>query len=192
MFAGIIEHQGRVLAADTREGIRRVRISTPRGWKLKLGQSIDVDGICSTATAVSKSDFTVQYMPETLSKTTAGEFTKGTVVNLERSLTLNTLIDGHMVQGHVDARAKVAGVVSKNGTYVLTLALPSPLKKFVAGRGSITVNGVALTVAQKRGSICSVALIPYTIQATNLGALKKGNEVNIETDLIARYLAALT
>jgi len=191
MFTGIIEHTARVVSAEDRAGIRRVGITLPPKWRVRLGQSIAIDGICSTVAGISAKSFMVEYMPETLAKTTAQLFGKGRVVNLERSLTLGRFVDGHLVQGHVDARVRVARVTGDWGVHRLTIFLPAPLRKFVAERGSIAINGVSLTVAAKGKSNCTVALIPYTLSHTDLGMLKKGDEVNIETDLIARYLAAL-
>lgn len=191
MFAGIIEKTSRVVLTEDRGGIRRVHIAVPPVWRLKNGQSVAIDGVCSTIVGKSKHSFFVEYMPETLSKTTANSLGKNRVVNLERSLTLGSYVDGHLLQGHVDARATITDISVKGRAYRLTIALPERLRKFVATHGSIAINGVSLTVAAKNTSSCTVALIPYTLTHTNLGLLKKGDEVNIEIDLIARYLAAL-
>jgi len=131
--------------------------------------------------------FEVQYVPETLSKTTVGSFALGTRVNLERSLTLNEYVDGHLVAGHVDARGRVTG--AKKG--IVSVMVPTSLMRFVAKKGSIALNGVALTVVSRSSDSFSVAIIPYTAAHTNLGSLKIADEVNVEIDLIARYLDAL-
>ncbi|HVX90702.1 MAG TPA: riboflavin synthase [Candidatus Paceibacterota bacterium] len=188
MFTGIITATAPVKQAQEERGLYRVTMGKPKGWKLALGESISVDGICSTVVKKDANTFTVQYIPETLMKTTAGNFVKGSIRNLERSLTLKTLIDGHILQGHVDTRAKVANVEHKGGAYLLTIELPKNLLKFVAEHGSIGLNGVSLTVARRKGTQATIALIPHTLTHTNLGSLRKGSEVNVEVDLIARYL----
>jgi riboflavin synthase len=191
MFTGIITATAKVLEAKRAGDIVRVSIEKPKAWKLTLGESIAVDGICSTVVAKSAKAFAVEYMPETLKKTTAGAFAKGTVRNLERSLTLGTLIDGHLVQGHVDARANVASIVKGKDGYLISFTLPQSLLPYSAEHGSIAINGVSLTIARKKGKTITVALIPHTLAHTNLGGLKKGDDVNIEVDLVARYLGTL-
>ena len=190
MFTGIIQSKSKVVSTQKKGSVIQVRLEKPRDWKLVLGQSISIDGICSTVTVLSKEYFEVDYMPETLSKTTAGSFAKGSIVNLERSLTLNDYIDGHIVQGHVDARARIAEVVEEGNTRRITIEIPKLLLRFVAALGSIAINGVSLTVARLAGSRATVALIPHTLAVTNLGSLKKGDVVNIEADLMARYIVA--
>src|SRR4051812_37475362 len=127
MFTGIIEGTGKVRTHAKSGGNIRIEVEKPLGWKLEKGQSISVDGICSTVVATSSKSFSVEYMPETLRKTTAGAFTVGTLRNLERSLTLAKFIDGHLVQGHVDARAKVAAIEKKKGAYLVTIRIPRTL-----------------------------------------------------------------
>jgi riboflavin synthase len=190
MFTGIIQSKAKVVSTQKKGSVIQVRLEKPRDWKLTIGQSISVDGICSTVTLLPKGFFEVEYMPETLLKTTAGSFAKGSVVNLERSLTLNDYIDGHIVQGHVDARARVAEVIEEGTTRRITIEIPKPLHRYVAAQGSIAINGVSLTVARLSGARATVALIPHTLTVTNLGALKKGDMVNIEADLMARYIVA--
>jgi riboflavin synthase len=187
MFSGIIHKTSTVDFAEARAGNYSVRIKTPRGWKLALGQSISVDGICSTVVKRTPAFFEVQYVRETLLKTTAGSFVKGVRVNIERSLTLRDYIDGHLVAGHVDARGSVIRVHQG----ILSISVPKPLSRFIAEKGSVAVNGVALTVVSRKANVFSVAIIPYTEEHTNLGALEQGDVVNIEVDMVARYLDAL-
>ena len=170
--------------------IRRVRVPLPRGWKVSLGQSVMIDGICTTVVARAKGFFEVELMPETLAKTTAGTFARDTLVNLERSLTLSAALDGHIVLGHVDATARLLKRKDAGGSRTLTFALPAALAKFVAPIGSIAVNGVSLTVARVSKTSFEVALIPFTLAHTNLGSLKEGDEVNLEADVLARYAVA--
>lgn len=188
MFTGIIQATGKVERSSEKSGIRRVAIRRPAGWRLSLGQSISVDGICSTVVARAVKHFEVEYMPETLRKTTAGSFDRGTLLNLERSLGLKDFVDGHLVQGHVDGKGVVTKIEDEGASRLISVKVPADLKRFIAARGSIAVNGVSLTVARVRGTTFTVALIPHTLKATNLGLLTKGSEVNIETDLVARYL----
>jgi riboflavin synthase len=191
MFAGIIEKKSIVRAVAARDKMLRVRIAAPRGWKLSLGQSVDVDGICSTVARLVPGAFEVEYMPETLSKTTASLFKKGSIVNLERSLAYGKRIDGHPVQGHVDIAAPLSGAEAKGKSKELTFKLPARVSRRVALHGSIAINGVSLTVARMRGTRITVALIPHTLAHTNLGALRVGQSVNIETDHSAAYLEGL-
>lgn len=190
MFSGITQAVAPVAAASVRQRCRIVRIQTPRGWKLSLGQSVMTDGICTTVARKGKGYFEVEYMPETLSKTTANSFDTGTLLNLERSLKLSDFVDGHFVAGHVDATARVVSAKVTGASRVITIELPKGLRRFVAARGSIAISGVSLTVAHKSGRTITVALVPYTLAHTNLHQLKKGDAVNLEADLLARALVA--
>ncbi len=165
----------------------RVSIEKPRGWKLGTGESVNVDGICSTVIAHTAHSFDVEYIPQTLSKTTAAQFDRASVVNLERSLVWGERVHGHFVAGHVDARGKIARMQKKGRSKEVTISIPRTLQTCVAPRGSITINGVSLTVAEARKGAAVVALVPHTLQKTNLGDLKSGDHVNIECDLMARY-----
>lgn len=191
MFAGIIEKRSKVLSAEMHGALMRVRVEKPRSWKLVLGQSIDIDGICSTVVKFSQNSFEVEFMPETLSKTTASNFQKGRAVNLERSLKYGQRIDGHPVQGHVDLTAPLREVQEKGKSKELTFKLPARAARSVALHGSIAINGVSLTVARKHGPNVTVALIPHTLTHTNLGTLQLGDSVNIETDHSVLYLEGL-
>jgi len=190
MFSGIIQTTAPVISAKEHEEILRIQIGKPRGWKLALGASVAIDGICSTVVARSVKSFDVEYMPETLSKTTAGTFTKGMHVNLERSLKLSDTLDGHFVAGHVDARADIVEIKKRGRATDMSIQLPRDLLQFVVPQGSIAINGVSLTVARVKNSTIVVALIPHTLSHTNLGSLRRGDTVNVEVDLLARYLAA--
>lgn len=191
MFTGVIEKVSSVREVKKKDSLVRVTIDQPAGWKFASGQSIAVDGTCSTITTFTKKNFTVEYMPETVRKTTASAFQKGTVVNLERPLTLQSFVDGHLVQGHVDERAEVHKVTKGKREYQVTLAVSKKLSRYIAEHGSIAINGVSLTVARKKSVAFTVSIIPYTLRTTNLGRLKKGDSVNVEVDMVARYLEAL-
>lgn len=187
MFSGIIEKQGRVVSVSDHDSIRGVRIRTPRGWKPILGESISVNGVCSTVARKRAGTFDVEYMPETLSKTTAGSIIKGASVNLERSLVYGSRIHGHFVQGHVDAAGRVVAQLYRGRACDLTVAIPRALMRYIALHGSITINGVALTVSRRGPASCTVSLIPHTLSRTNLRQLSVGDQVNIEVDMLARY-----
>lgn len=185
MFTGIVRNTSRVTSVSCRHRIQHVRIRKPARWKLSSGQSIAVDGICSTVVAHTGHFFDIEYMPETLKKTTAAFFEKGSIVNLERPLKYGDPIDGHLMQGHVDARTRIVAMVEKGRLREIIIALPSAVAKRVALHGSVALNGVSLTVARKRGTTCTVALIPHTIAHTNLGRLSVGDLMNIEADRTA-------
>ena len=187
MFSGIIEAEGKIIGAEASGRCLRVRVQKPRAWDLSLGESISVDGICSTVVAKSASSFDVEYMPQTLEKTTARLFKRGIIVNLERSLRYGARIHGHFVAGHVDAASTVFKVDRKGRSRVISIKTSPEVSNYIVARGSVAVNGVSLTVAAKGRGFFSVALIPHTLEVTNLGTLKRGDVVNIEVDMLARY-----
>ncbi len=189
MFSGIVEAVVPIESVREVKATKRVSIKKPRSWKLSKGQSISVDGICSTVVSSTVGSFVVEYMPETLRKTTAMNFTRGNAVNLERSISLNTLLDGHIVQGHIDARGRITALVEAGRTKEMIISIPLHLMPLIALHGSITINGVSLTVARRGRASVTVALVPHTLRVTNLGKRDVGDELNVETDLIARYLA---
>ncbi len=191
MFTGIIQETAEVESISAKNGGLRARIAKPVGWKIKPGESISVDGVCSTAASVGKNYFEADYMPETLRKTTISYFKKGRLVNLERPLSLKDGIGGHLVQGHVDAAGEVSGVKKIGNSAVLKINFPGQYSKFIAEKGSVCVNGVSLTVASVQRSNFCVSLVDYTLKHTNLRELKKGDKVNIEVDIVARYIGAL-
>lgn len=187
MFTGIIEKAVPVHAVRKEGRDLSVSIGKPAVWKLAKGESIAIDGVCSTVVGSTRSSFRILFMPETLRKTTVGSFAKGQRVNLERSLVYGNRVHGHFVQGHIDGAVPVVSVVKDARGYFLTLRIPKKLQSFVTARGSLAVNGVSLTVATYARGRATVALIPYTLRHTNLGMLRKGDLVNIETDILAQY-----
>jgi riboflavin synthase len=190
MFTGIIQKTAPILSVTYEKECLRVRIKKPLGWKLTLGQSIALDGVCSTVISHKPAFFEVDYMPETLAKTTVKMFKKNQIVNLEKPLTLKDFVNGGLVQGHVDTCGTVKKIEKNGKTAILHITIPEALKKYIATKGAVTVNGVNLTVVRRVKSVFSVALIPYTLMQTNLGLLKNGDRVNVEVDVIARYVAA--
>lgn len=188
MFTGIVQSKSIVLSREVRGSCVAVALEKPQSWKLSIGQSVAIDGICSTVIKHASKTFEVEYMPETLSKTTASAFESRRVVNLERSLRYGEYLDGHIMQGHVDTVARVNGVTEKGSSQEIEIQVPATFSRSISLHGSIAINGVSLTVARKSRSKIVVALIPHTLKHTNLGGLSAGDFVNIELDHSVRFL----
>lgn len=188
MFTGIIKKVSKVEKVSWQRGSLFVEIKIPRGWKIKLGESISINGVCSTIKKVSKYNFTVEWMPETVKKTTVGDFRKGTEANLERSLRVGDLMDGHIVQGHVDCVGKIIEIKKVKQSVVMKIQVPKEFMRFLAPKGSVSVDGISLTIVESEKDWFSVSLVSYTLENTNLGKIKVGEKVNIETDAIAKYI----
>ncbi len=187
MFTGIVQTKGKIAAVTSDGSGIYIEVSMPRTWRIAKGASVAVDGICLTATKTKPGSFSAYLMPETLRKTTGSTWKKGKVVNLERALRQDDLLDGHLIQGHVDGRGTIASVTKEGHSKMIVLSLPRVLAKSIALHGSVAVNGVSLTVSRMRASTVTVSLIPYTLSHTNLDALEKGDEVNIEADFLGRH-----
>lgn len=188
MFTGIIKKVSAVQKVSRHRGSFFVGIKKPANWKIEKGESISVNGVCSTVRAINKNDFEVEYMPETLKITTVGNFKAGIKVNLEKSLRIGDLLGGHFIQGHIDGVGKVIGVHKVGKSKVLKVGVPVKLIKFIAEKGSIAVDGVSLTVVGIGRRWFSVSLVSYTLENTNLGDIKVGDEINIEVDILAKYI----
>lgn len=185
MFTGIIEATARVLDQSGTS----VVLERPTTFDdIKIGSSIAVSGVCLSVTQCSETSMTFDVMPITLEKTTLGSLQKNDHVNLERAMKMDGRFEGHIVQGHIDGTGIVTSLVRNNDDVRLIIALPDELLSSVVLRGSITIDGVALTVAELQGHAVTVGLIPITRQMTTLGQLKEGERVNIETDIIMKYL----
>ena len=192
MFTGLVEELGRVLEVEERSDGRRMWIAASLVMSdMQLGDSIACSGCCLTAVAVEAARFAVEAVPETLRRTTLGAWRPGTPVNLERSLCLADRLGGHLVQGHVDAVGEVVGVRREGDGCRVTLALPRELLRFVALKGSLSVDGVSLTVAGLTDAGAEIAYIPHTLAVTTAGDYAAGTRVNLEVDLLARYLARM-
>ena len=192
MFTGIIEDLGIVQAIQEGSHSAKLRIlSTLILSDLKIGDSIAVNGICLTATTFDSSSFTVDVMPETLRKTNLGELKHGHKVNLERALTLTTRLGGHLVSGHIDGTGKIAKLISQDNAVVFEIQYPSSLAKYLVPKGSIAIDGTSLTIVDVEPQTFSVSLIPHTRGVTGLGHKKAGDTVNLEADVIAKYLEKL-
>ena len=192
MFTGLIEAVGRVQRVVPGAGATRLTIATDLPVaSMRDGESVAVDGVCLTVARRKGSGFEADAVAETLKLTTLGGLRVGDPVHLERSLSLGDRLGGHLVQGHVDAVAKVVALRRRGDDVRLTIALPAALRGLVACKGSIAVHGVSLTVSAVRSRSFEVALIPVTLARTKLGSLRPGEGVNLEADVIARYLESL-
>ncbi|MBE9605196.1 riboflavin synthase [Acetobacteraceae bacterium H6797] len=195
MFTGIITAQGTVRQVTPIGGGQDMRmvIATPAGWLegAAIGASIACSGCCLTAISYQGDAFTVEASAETLSKTTLGGWGEGKKINLERALKLGDELGGHVVSGHVDGLGKLEGVRQENGSLRLTFSVGKELARFIAAKGSVTIDGVSLTVNETEGETFGVNIIPHTAEVTTLGALKPGDAVHIEIDMLARYVARL-
>jgi riboflavin synthase len=191
MFSGIIENIGRVAAVRAVGRERIVSIAMPAGWKLADGESVAVEGVCSTIQGRKKAGFEVVYMQETLKRTTLGSLERGCPVNLERSLRLNGVVGGHLVQGHVDTTGTIRGVRKSGGARIYEFQIPRRFMRYVVEKGSVAIDGVSLTVVGTTARSFSVSLLAYTLDHTTLGAKKRGGRVNIEVDLMAKYIERL-
>ncbi|HZF76413.1 MAG TPA: riboflavin synthase [Acetobacteraceae bacterium] len=195
MFTGIVTALGRIEEVRALGGGRdmRIRIATPPGWLegVALGASICCSGCCLTAVEFTPEGFAVDASAETLSKTTLGGWGPGRRVNLERSLRMGDELGGHIVSGHVDGLGEVVSATPENGSTRWRFRLPPALSRFVAAKGSVAVDGVSLTVNEVEGHEFGVNLIPHTSEVTSLGTLRPGDPVNIEIDMLARYVARL-
>lgn len=197
MFTGITTDIGEVLDIESRgDGLRQVKIACgyPRD-SLARGASISCSGVCLTVVDMGETAgrawFTVDAAAETLRVTTAGRWTRGTRLNLERSLKVGDELGGHLVLGHVDAVAEVKDRVEGAQAARFVVAAPGPLRRFIAPKGSVALDGVSLTVNEVGGDAFSVLIIPHTLRVTTFGAVKPGDVLNLEVDILARYTARL-
>lgn len=191
MFTGIIECTGRVVEIKSEKNNIHFYIEAPFTSELKVDQSVAHSGVCLTVTELNSSIYAVTAIQETLQKTNLGQLKVGDKINLERCMLMNGRLDGHIVQGHVDQTGICTAVEEQNGSWFFTFEYDSTTKNITVEKGSITVNGVSLTVVNSGKSEFSVAIIPYTFEHTNFHQLKKGDAVNLEFDIVGKYVAKL-
>lgn len=192
MFTGLIQEQGRISRIVKHQ--HNIKLTCKASRKLladyKIGDSMAINGVCLTCVAKAGDAFTVDVMPETFRRTIFSESRVGDLVNLELAMSANARFEGHLVTGHVDGVATLVQKKSDETALVLSFAFPKELEGQIVGQGSIAVNGVSLTVVSVKSGQFSVSLIPHTAEETNLASLKKGDKVNIETDILVKYMQA--
>lgn len=193
MFTGIVEQVGTVRSVEKRGGDRRIAIDTPAGFLkgVKRGDSIACSGVCLTVSALGRGSFAADVSIETLDATTAGAWRAGTRLNLERALTLAKPLGGHLVSGHVDGVGELKSRKPDGRSWRMEFAVPKSLARYVARKGSICVDGISLTVNSVGARGFGVNIVPHTLRQTTLGRLSPGQPVNLEVDLLARYLERL-
>ena len=189
MFTGIIEELGTITSlSPLSDGLEMTIRSENLSQKLRPGDSVSIDGACQTVVLVQKHTFSIQAVGETLTKSTLGNFKPGREVNLETSITLETPLGGHIVQGHVQGVGKILKWLKRGENYALEISIPDPLMKYCVVEGSIAIDGISLTIAELHENSIGISIIPFTVKQTTLRNRRIGDTVNIETDIIARYV----
>ncbi|HVS94262.1 MAG TPA: riboflavin synthase [Mucilaginibacter sp.] len=191
MFTGIIETLGTVTGLRQEQGNLHITVESAIASELKIDQSVAHNGVCLTVIALTDGSHTVTAIEETLSKSNLGELKVGDLVNLERCMQMNGRLDGHIVQGHVDQTATCTDFKELDGSWEYTFDYDASAGNVTVEKGSICVNGISLTVVNSRSNSFSVAIIPYTFEHTNLQQVRKGSVVNLEFDIIGKYVARL-
>jgi riboflavin synthase len=193
VFTGIVEEVGIIVEVAEVDGGRELRVAARAVLDdLGLGDSIAIDGVCQTVTGISADGFSVRSIATTLERTTFGELSAGRRVNLERAVAVGARLGGHMVQGHVDGTGRVAAVVERGGHTLIDVCMPAQVAEVTVPHGSITVNGISLTVNEIPAvGVVQVSIIPFTREHTNIADLQAGDAVNLEGDLIGKYVRSL-
>jgi len=191
MFTGIIETTGRVYNLKREQDNLQIIIESNLSNELKIDQSVSHNGVCLTVVALAEGTHTVTAVSETLNKSNLGKLKEGDLVNLERCMQMNGRLDGHIVQGHVDQTGICTGLIDMNGSWEYTFSYDAASGNITVEKGSICVNGISLTVINSKENYFSVAIIPYTYEHTNMQNLKIGDTVNLEFDIIGKYVARL-
>ncbi len=191
MFTGIIEELGRVKEIDTEGSNKHFQIESAISNELKVDQSVAHNGVCLTVTKTDKGTHWVTAIDETLQKSTLGNLTPGSEVNLERCMLNNGRFDGHIVQGHVDQVASFVSIKEEEGSWLFDFEYDASLGNVTVEKGSITINGISLTCFNSKENGFTVAIIPYTYEHTNMKDLKKGDQVNLEFDVVGKYVKRL-
>ncbi|WP_142784601.1 riboflavin synthase [Changchengzhania lutea] len=191
MFTGIIEDTGLVTLLDHELENLHISIKSRLATELKIDQSVAHNGVCLTVVNINNDEYTVTAIKETLDKTNLGALKINDQVNIERAMKLGDRLDGHMVQGHVDQTAQCTQIEDANGSWVFTFSYDASLNNVTIEKGSITINGTSLTVVNSKTDSFSVAIIPYTFEHTNFNRLQIGDMVNLEFDVLGKYVARL-
>jgi riboflavin synthase len=191
MFTGIVEEVGRVSRIEQRGENRRIAIAAEHAPKeLRAGDSIAVSGVCLTAIDIKAGSFCADLAPETWLRTSFSRIHEGALVNIELPMKADGRFGGHIMQGHVDGVGKLVALerIADSENWWLHIELPDDVEKYTVYKGSISIEGISLTVAQLENNRCTIAIIPHTVETTNLHSLKPGDPVNLEADLIAKYV----
>jgi riboflavin synthase len=192
VFTGIVRERGRIAAVEGDGQARRLEVDAPAtAGRLAVGDSVSIGGCCLTATAVSNGRFSVTAVPESLSRTTLAKLAAGDEVNLETAMRAGEPLGGHYVQGHVDGVGTVASVEPEEEGVRVWVDTPAALLRYCVEKGSIAVDGVSLTITAVGDGAFEVALVPHTLEQTTLGRLEPGDEVNLEADILAKYVERL-
>ena len=191
MFTGLIEATGTIESVLPADSGRRVRVNSKIGAELRAGDSIAVNGVCLTAVDIDRAGFTVDVSPETLRVTTLDALAAGSVVNLERPLRADARLGGHFVLGHVDGVGKISSLEKDGDCFWLTVDVPAELARYLISKGSIAIDGISLTIARLDRASIAVQIIPFTWQHTSLAGAKAGDRVNLEVDVLGKYVERL-
>jgi riboflavin synthase len=191
MFTGIIESAAKVVQLKKEDTNLHLSLQCDLTSELKIDQSVAHNGVCLTVVSIDGNQYTVTAIEETLNKTNIGHLQEGDIVNIERAMKMNARLDGHIVQGHVDQTATCTEVINKDGSWVFSFEYDSKLNNVTIEKGSICINGVSLTVVGSKLDSFSVAIIPYTYEHTGFKTLSKGDQVNLEFDVIGKYVKRL-
>ena len=192
MFTGIVEEVGRIYSINNLGGKARLVVQAKLVLEgVRFGDSINIDGVCQTVTAFDAQTFAVDTLAESLKKTTLGGLKKGSPVNLERALRADSRMGGHIVQGHVACTVRIHALRATGNNVYLAVEIPQEHLRYCVPEGSIALDGISLTIANISGNIVTVNIIPATLQATSLGSKKTGDLMNLETDIIGRYVERL-
>jgi riboflavin synthase len=188
MFTGIIKEVGRVQSTRALEGAREMTVDCDLAAQLHVDQSVNINGVCHTVTEAGGSSFTVQSVEETLRKTAIGKLGSGDPVNLEQSLRSDQLLDGHLVQGHVDTTGRIAAIKQEGDDRLFSISYDEAFRDLIVARGSISIDGISLTVASEEDSIFIVTVIPYTFHHTTMRERTVEDSVNLEFDILGKYV----
>ncbi|GAB2687336.1 riboflavin synthase [Mucilaginibacter koreensis] len=191
MFTGIIETLGKVTHLQSEQGNLHITVESAIAGELKIDQSVAHNGVCLTVVGLQNNQHTVTAIEETLNKTNIGNLKVGALVNLERCMQMNARLDGHIVQGHVDQTAVCTKYTELEGSWEYTFEYDASRGNVTVEKGSICINGISLTVVNSNANSFSVAIIPYTYEHTNLQQVREGSVVNLEFDIIGKYVARL-
>ena len=190
MFTGLIQDAAKIIGIISTSGGKKMEVETYMSQDMDVGESVSLNGVCLTVTEINKNSFGVILSKETLARTNLSRLRPGAIVNIERALRLSDRIGGHIVQGHVDDQGRIVSKKREGGSIILGISLHKELLPYIVPKGSIAVNGVSLTVVTLNNNYFTVVIVPYTQKKTNLGRLDVGDFVNIEADILGKYLTS--